>query len=167
MSKFGLSLQMRNAVQDGADVTGNRCGFNGDPFAVVDQPAIEGQGEGSLGGFDAGMKCGKILNQNERTRLCAVIKVVAAAELWVGTDNEPVWTHRNLCTEAGMACGFNTEGSGRGFRVKEITQGSAFNQRETSGWCSLAIEGCRTDVSGVEEASARQASSISPLKRGI
>ena len=43
------SAWMSNAVEKGADVTGNCCGFDGDPLAVDDQPAIEG--EEALGGF--------------------------------------------------------------------------------------------------------------------
>ena len=53
---FRISFQMSNAVENRADVTGNRCCFNGNPFAVVHQPSIEGQGEGSLGGFHTGVK---------------------------------------------------------------------------------------------------------------
>ena len=79
-----------------------------------------------------------------------MVEAVTAAHLRVGTNHEPVWPHRNLGAKSSVAGGLNTKGTGRGFRVKEIPQGSALNQGETSGWCSLSIEGCRTDVSGVE-----------------
>ena len=49
-----------------------------------------------------------------------------------------------------MAGWFNTESPCRRFRVKEIPKGSALNQGEPPGRCSLAIKGCRTDVSGME-----------------
>ena len=53
---FSISFQMNDPVENGADVTSNRCRFNGHPLAVVHQPAIERQGEGALGGFHTGVE---------------------------------------------------------------------------------------------------------------
>ena len=69
-----VRLQMNDGIHQAANVTGNGCGLDGNTFPVLHQPTIERQRKGPLGCFHSGVKCGKILDQNERIAAGGVIQ---------------------------------------------------------------------------------------------
>ena len=107
-------FQVKNRCQQAADVSGNCCCLHRDPFPAFHQPSIEGERKRSLGGFDPGMKGGKIFDQHKGVGFTGVIQLLAAGLPRGGANDEPIGTDGDLGSKAGMAGGLHPEGSGRG-----------------------------------------------------
>jgi hypothetical protein len=112
-----------------------------------DQPAIEGQGEGSLAGLDAGMEGGKGIDQHQsrcppwleaiekRSRPCSPPGLPGQGR------SRTSGAHGDLGPHAGMTGGGDAESPRRGFRVQEMAQHAILHQGQALGGGAFAIEG--------------------------
>ena len=92
----------------------------------------------------------EILNQHESFSFCAVIEAGTTAGTGFCRNLKPVRTNRNLGAQTGMASWLNAERTRCSFGMKEALQLAAIDQAKTAGRCALTIEGCGTDMAGME-----------------
>ena len=59
---FWVFLDVDNRVEDFADIAGNGRGIDTDFFAFIHQPAVEGEGEGTLEGVHSGVEGAEVVD---------------------------------------------------------------------------------------------------------